>query len=115
MRHQRSKEALAGERRRRSARPVRAAVATTPISRAVRAARPPAPARHTQPIDFAGFLARREERPILDEEDRFAVRNLVRIYPQWDGSATDRWTVGPGWGLRLSRNEEVRWVLPRQA
>ncbi len=66
-------------------------------------------------FDFAGFLARREERPILDEEDRFAVRNLVRIYPQWDGSATDRWTVGPGWGLRLSRNEEVRWVLPRQA
>ncbi len=60
--------------------------------------------------DFAGFLARREERPILDEEDRFAVRNLVRIYPQWDGSVTDRWTVGPGWALRLSRNEEVRWV-----
>ena len=60
--------------------------------------------------DFAGFLAKREERPILDEEDRFAVRNLVRIYPQWDGSVTGRWNVGPGWALRLSRNEEVRWV-----
>jgi hypothetical protein len=60
--------------------------------------------------DFAGFLARREERPILDEEDRFAVRNLVRVYPQWDGSVTGRWSVGPGWALRLNRNEEVRWV-----
>jgi hypothetical protein len=60
--------------------------------------------------DFAGFLARREERPILDEEDRFAVRNLVRVYPQWDGSVTGRWTAGPGWALRLSRNEEVRWL-----
>jgi hypothetical protein len=60
--------------------------------------------------DFAGFLARREERPILDEEERFAVRNLVRLHPQWDGSVTGRWTVGPGWALRLSRTEEVRWV-----
>jgi hypothetical protein len=61
-------------------------------------------------FDFAGFLARREERPILDEEDRFAVRNLVRVHPQWDGSVTGRWSIGPGWALRLSRNEEVRWV-----
>lgn len=60
--------------------------------------------------DFAGFLAKREERPILDEEERFAVRNLVRLHPQWDGSVTGRWTVGPGWALRLSRIEEVRWV-----
>jgi hypothetical protein len=60
--------------------------------------------------DFAGFIARREERPILEEEDRFAVRNLVRIYPQWDGAVTNRWSVGPGWALRLSKGEEVRWV-----
>jgi hypothetical protein len=60
--------------------------------------------------DFAGFLAKREERPILDEEERFAVRNLVRLHPQWDGSVKGRWTVGPGWALRLSRIEEVRWV-----
>jgi hypothetical protein len=60
--------------------------------------------------DFAGFLAKREERPILDEEERFAVRNLVRLHPQWDGSVAGRWTVGPGWALRLSRIEEVRWV-----
>ena len=60
--------------------------------------------------DFAGFLARRDQRPVLEEEDRFAVRNLVRIYPQWDGSVTGRWSVGPSWALRLSRGEEVRWV-----
>jgi hypothetical protein len=61
-------------------------------------------------FDFAGFLAKREERPILDEEDRFAVRNLVRLHPQWDGSVTGRWSLGPGWALRLSRLEEMRWV-----
>jgi hypothetical protein len=60
--------------------------------------------------EFAGFLAKREERPILDEEDRFAVRNLVRLHPQWDGSVIGRWSVGPGWALRLSRIEEVRWL-----
>jgi hypothetical protein len=60
--------------------------------------------------DFAGFIARRDERPILDEEDRYAVRNLVKVYPQWNGNVVGRWTVGSGWALRLSRNEEVRWV-----
>ena len=60
--------------------------------------------------EFGGFLARRDENSILDEEERYAVRNLVRTYPQWDGPVIGRWTVGSGWALRLSQNEEVRWV-----
>ncbi len=60
--------------------------------------------------DFAGFIAKKEERPILDEEDRYAVRNLVKIHPQWDGDVVGRWTAGSGWALRLSRSEEVRWI-----
>ncbi len=60
--------------------------------------------------DFAGFLAKREERPILDEEERFAVRNLVSLQPQWDGDVIGRWTLANGWALRLSRNEEIRWL-----
>lgn len=60
--------------------------------------------------DFAGFLAKPDERPILDEEDRYAVRNLVSEYPQWNGNVAGRWNIAGGWSLRLSRNEEVRWV-----
>ncbi len=46
----------------------------------------------------------------FDEEDRFAVKHLVESYPQWDGEIVGRWSVGPGWTLRLSRNETVRWL-----
>ena len=60
--------------------------------------------------EFAGFVARRDENPILDEEERFATANLVTTHPQWDGQVLGRWTVGPGWALRWSRGEEVRWL-----
>ncbi|MBI4531014.1 MAG: DUF1998 domain-containing protein, partial [Candidatus Latescibacteria bacterium] len=60
--------------------------------------------------EFAGFLAKRDESPVLDEEDRFAVRNLVRSCPQWDGDVVGRWSVAGGWTLRLSRGEEVQWL-----
>ena len=60
--------------------------------------------------EFAGFLARRDESPILDEEERFATRNLVKTYPQWDGQIVGRWKLSTGWGLCWSQDEEVRWV-----
>ncbi len=60
--------------------------------------------------EMAGFVGLPDESPILDEEERFAERNLVRTYPQWDGDVVGRWTVGNGWALRLSHNEDVRWV-----
>jgi hypothetical protein len=60
--------------------------------------------------EFAGFLARRDEGPVLDEEDRYTVRNLVRSYPQWDGEVIGCWHVGGGWTLRLSQREEVQWL-----
>ena len=31
--------------------------------------------------EFAGFVAVRNESPVLDEEERFAERNLVKTYP----------------------------------
>jgi hypothetical protein len=61
-------------------------------------------------FEFGGFLAFRNEAPILDEEDRIAARNLVEFFPQWNGDVFERWSVGPGWELRLTRNEEVRWL-----
>lgn len=57
-------------------------------------------------VAFAGFLARRDESPVLDEEDRYAVRNLVRSYPQWDGEVIGRWRVG-GW--RMDTALEPTW------
>jgi len=59
---------------------------------------------------FAGFAARKEEHPVLDEEERYAVRNLVKIYPQWDGIVTGRWNLANNWSLRLSKNEQVCWL-----
>lgn len=69
-----------------------------------------APGKSVPAGEFAGFLARRDESPILDEEERYATRNLVKTHPQWNGQVIARWTVAPGWGLRLSRDEEVRWI-----
>jgi hypothetical protein len=60
--------------------------------------------------EFGGFLAQRNEAPVLDEEDRLAARNLVACYPQWDGEIYQRWSVGPGWSMQLRRGEEVRWL-----
>jgi hypothetical protein len=60
--------------------------------------------------EFGGFVARRNESPVMDEEERFAVRNLVRANPQWDGEVVGRWDTAGAWALRLSRGEEVRWL-----
>lgn len=59
---------------------------------------------------FGGFLARREERPVLSEEDRVAGRNNILLYPQRDGDIVGRWALECGWALTLSRNERVLWL-----
>lgn len=61
-------------------------------------------------MEYAGFLAKRDEGPILDEEDRIAMKDKVRGHPQWDGQVIGRWSTCPGWGLRLSRDEQVQWI-----
>jgi hypothetical protein len=72
--------------------------------------------RHDEPgqvypaHEFGGFLAQRNEAPVLEEEDRIAQRNLVACFPQWNGQTTERWVVGPGWPAVLQRGEEVRWL-----
>ena len=32
--------------------------------------------------EFGGFLALRDDTPVLEEEDRFAIASLVNCYPQ---------------------------------
>jgi hypothetical protein len=68
------------------------------------------PGRAYPAFEFGGFLAQRNDAPVLDEEDRIAARNLVAFYPQWNGEIFERWSAGPGWQLVLRRNEEVRWL-----
>jgi replicative superfamily II helicase len=61
-------------------------------------------------FEFGGFLACRDENPVLNEEERFAEKNLVRIHPQWDGEVRGRWSIGDSWMVRLNQHEEVRWI-----
>ncbi len=68
------------------------------------------PGRPVPVGEYGGFLARRDESPVLDEEERYAVRALVQSYPQWDGDVVGRWTLPGGGALRLSRGEEVQWL-----
>ncbi|RIK40897.1 MAG: hypothetical protein DCC57_19215 [Chloroflexi bacterium] len=58
---------------------------------------------------FGGFIARRDEAPVLNEEERIAMRNSVRSYPQWNGAVSGRWR-SDAWSLRLSQQEEVCWL-----
>ena len=61
-------------------------------------------------FDFGGFIALRDERPVMDEEERYAARNLVRIQPQWNGEIIRRWGTPDGWSLHLRRGETIRWL-----
>ncbi len=63
------------------------------------------PARGLPAAGFAGFLARRDENPVLDEEERYAAKNLLRVYPQWNGRVAGRWVIAPGWAMRLDRQK----------
>lgn len=61
-------------------------------------------------VEYGGFVATRNEAPVMSEEDRFAARDLVRRQPQWDGELANRWTVSDGWDLQLRRGETVDWL-----
>lgn len=65
--------------------------------------------------EFGGFLARRDDAPIMEEEDRFAMANLLKCYPQWNGDVVARYKLPTGWQAELRRNEEVRWVNESKA
>lgn len=60
--------------------------------------------------DFGGFLALRDDTPVLEEEDRFAIASLVQIHPQWDGQVKGRYLLSTGWHLQLRLGEEIRWL-----
>lgn len=61
-------------------------------------------------FEYGGFLAKRDDTPVLQEEDRFAMANLVSCHPQRDGRVTQRRMLSTGWHGVLRREESVRWV-----
>ncbi len=71
------------------------------------------PAEVAQPIrafEYGGFLARRDESPVLDEEERQAAAVSVQAWPQRDGEIIHRWSAACGWQLSLSKEERVCWL-----
>jgi hypothetical protein len=68
------------------------------------------PGRPLPAYAYGGFLAVREESPVLMEEDRIPPRNLVKTYPQWDGTTVARWLAADAWSLQLTKNETILWL-----
>jgi len=60
--------------------------------------------------DFGGFLAVRDDTPVLQEEDRFAMASRVRCHPQRDGRVIGRYRLATGWFSTLNVEESIRWV-----
>ncbi|BDU73133.1 DEAD/DEAH box helicase [Mesoterricola silvestris] len=59
---------------------------------------------------FGGFLAIRQDTPVLEEEDRFSIASLVTCHPQRDGRVMSRYRLVSGWIAELRFSETVRWV-----
>ncbi len=60
--------------------------------------------------DFGGFLAVRDDTPVLEEEDRFAISSLVQCHPQRGGELLGRYALPTGAVAELRTREDVRWV-----
>jgi hypothetical protein len=61
-------------------------------------------------FEFGGFLARRDDTPVLQEEDRFATSSAIRCNPQRDGRVLGKYRLPTGWALELRAEEKVRWL-----
>lgn len=60
--------------------------------------------------EYGGFLAFRDDTPVLQDEDRFAMASLVTCHPQRDGRVAARRRLPTGWQAELRVDETVRWV-----
>ncbi len=60
--------------------------------------------------EYGGFLAIRDDTPVLQEEDRFAIAALIGCHPQRDGRILSRVRLPTGWTAVLREEESVRWV-----
>ncbi|CDI04690.1 DEAD/DEAH box helicase domain protein (fragment) [Candidatus Competibacter denitrificans Run_A_D11] len=60
--------------------------------------------------EFGGFIAIRDDTPVLEEEDRYALAALVSCHPQWNGRCIHRFRLSTGWNAELREEEEIRWL-----
>lgn len=60
--------------------------------------------------EFGGFIATRDDTPVLEDEERYATANLVEPHPQWNGDIVARYAAATSWALELRRSEEIRWL-----
>ena len=63
----------------------------------------------TRATSIGGFLAVRDDTPVLQEEDRFSIARLVACHPQRTGGCCAA-TAADGLAAELRREEDVRWV-----
>lgn len=84
--------------------------ATQEHARCPRCGRPHDGGKPNPGYEFGGFLAVRDDRPVLEEEDRLPAASLVQCHPQWNGRVTGRYELSTGWRVELRAEEEVRWV-----
>lgn len=61
-------------------------------------------------FEFGGFLAVREDTPVLQEEDRISMTSGLSCHPQRNGRVVQRWRLPTGWLCELAMEETVRWV-----
>jgi hypothetical protein len=59
---------------------------------------------------YGGFVAVRDDTPVLEEEDRFSISSLVQAFPQHDGFPVHRYTLPTTWFAELRRGENIRWL-----
>ncbi len=59
---------------------------------------------------YGGFVARRDDSPVLEEEDRYSKTGTVEAYPQHDGQPVYHYDLPTGWFAELRRNETIQWV-----
>lgn len=59
---------------------------------------------------FGGFVATRDDSPVLEEEDRWSKTGRVEAYPQHDGHPVFHYNLPTGWFAQLRRGETIRWV-----
>lgn len=67
-------------------------------------------ARPLPGYEFGGFLAVRDDTPVLEEEDRRPAASLVQCHPQWDGRVVARYQLVTDWRIQVRQEEEIRWV-----
>lgn len=65
---------------------------------------------HYPAYEFAGFLAMREDTPVLEDEDRFSMANRVKCHPQHKGRVIQRFSLPTDWNMLIRHEEPIRWV-----